>query len=133
MLGPVIFRMAENTLGNEKMKQNQWFAVRCCCTPQKVFGFIKLTAPESHINLPDHRTLTDNYGQQHPIKLMSIYVNKHYPCSLKNFKDFMNFTPPQEVIEHTAPEIAIYSDDRPIEFWRTIPGFVEAPPTEEED
>jgi hypothetical protein len=29
-------------------------------------------------------------------------------------------------------ELAIHSDDRPIEFWRTIPGFVETANQEEE-
>lgn len=111
------------------MKQNQWFAVRCCCTPQKVFGFIKLPI-EKDVRLPDHRTIQDAMGDYHPIKLMPIYVNRHYGVSV-NCYDYMNARPPDEVLEHTTPEIAIYSDDRPIEFWRTIPGFVEATPTED--
>jgi hypothetical protein len=107
------------------MKQNQWFAVRCCCTPKKIFGFIKLPAPV-HAHLPEHRTLIDCYGRQHPIKLLSIYDRTGYCLS----DYYRNARPPDAILEHTIPEIAIYSDDRPIEFWRTIPGFVEAPPEE---
>lgn len=106
------------------MKQNQWFAVRCCCTPKKVFGFIKLPIT-SDVRLPDYRTIKDAMGDIHPIKLMSIYINRHYRASI------MNAQPLEGILEHTMPEIAIYSDNHPIEFWRTIPGFVEAPPTED--
>ena len=60
-------------------------------------------------------------GHEHPIKLMTIYINR-MSCSASG--DYLR-VPTMD--EHTLPEIAIYSDDRPIEFWRTIEGFVEAP------
>jgi hypothetical protein len=104
------------------MKQNQWFAVRCCCTPRKVFGFIKLPAIDPQDHLPVHRWLIDHNNHQHDIQLMSIYVNR-MSCS----SDYLRVFPVPMEIEHAIPEIAIYSDDRPIEFWRTILGFVEAP------
>jgi hypothetical protein len=104
------------------MKQNQWFAVRCCCTPKKVFGFIKMESPGMDGRIPIYRDIKDIMGQRHQIKLMSIYVNKLYPTSCLGYDAGV----PIEVSEHTPPEIAIYSDDRPIEFWRTIEGFVEA-------
>lgn len=108
------------------MKQNQWFAVRCCCTPKKVFGFIKMEAPYPNERFPVVRTLVDNMGTPQSIKLMSIFVNKNFCGSITE-----RISPPDYMLEHTVPEVAIYSDDRPIEFWRTIPGFVEAPQTED--
>lgn len=103
------------------MKHNQWFAVRCCCTPKKVFGFIKLARPET-VRLPYQLNVLDIMGREHLIKLMDIRINKLSPsCGT-----FAGSPPPADVMEYTMPEIAIYSDDRPIEFWRTIRGFVEA-------
>jgi hypothetical protein len=101
------------------MKQNQWFAVRCCCTPKKVFGFINLIALEESDTLPAHRTVFDFFGRPHMVKLLPVYINKKYTSCA----EFLN-APPHE-ISYNIAEIAIYSDDRPLEFWRTIPGFVE--------
>ena len=75
------------------------------------------------MSLPIHQAVTDAFGKVHPIKLMSIYIDRHASC----VSDYLRVPVPVEVYEHTVPEIAIYSDDRPLEFWRTIPGFVEAP------
>jgi hypothetical protein len=84
------------------MEQNQWFAVRCCCTPKKVFGFLKLYGP-----FKARQTFITNYdGQKHSIKIRPIFIDKTKTGSV-------------------PPELAIYSDDKPIEFWRTIPGFLE--------
>lgn len=102
---------------------NQWFAVRCCCTPQKVFGFLRLLAPNNPLTT-HHTTLTDNNGQQHPIKIMPIYSN---PNMSSHFGRVLFNMDPVQFLEHTKPELAVYSDDRPLEFWRNIPGFVEAP------
>ena len=106
------------------MKQNQWFAVRCCCTPTKVFGFIKLQSPPEHMSFPIYQTLTDIMGDHHTVKLMSIYDNRQQCRSLLDYDAGVPVSP---VIDLPLQEIAIYSDDRPIEFWRTIKGFVEAP------
>jgi hypothetical protein len=78
-----------------------WVAVRCCCQPTRIFGFLRLER--------DHGptvTVTDVFGAQQVLEL------KRY-CAGGGFIN---------------DERAIYSDDRPIEFWRSIPGFVEARP-----
>jgi len=79
-----------------------WYPVRCCCTPRKIFGFIRLPADAGHIY-----RVTDRRGTVHELELRPIrYVfDADADCS---------------------SELAIYSDDRPLEFWHMLPGFVEA-------
>lgn len=94
-------------------RRDRWYAVRCCCTPQKVFGFIRLE------DGPHDFRVQENSGQVHQITV----------------RDFCSYNPrptpagaiPQEYVA-PAREPAIYSDDRPLEFWRSIVGFVEAAP-----
>lgn len=107
----------------------QWFAVRCCCTPRKVFGFLKLPAVQSG-NTRDERIVVDTWGQEHTIKLMPISINKRSMSD--ECRRFIAVVPFDLVEDIGLPEVAIYSDDRPIEFWRTIEGFMEAT-TQEED
>jgi hypothetical protein len=69
----------------------------------------------------------DKFGVQHQAELKEI--SKNTACA---------FGPSLDLISHNVrddflmrenvweTEVAIYSDDRPIEFWRTIEGFVEA-------
>ena len=84
---------------------NHWYAVRCCCDPGTVLGFIKLSdcTPECTVMAED--------GQRHQIKLAPLTERRR--------------TMPQEETAN-AREMAIHSEHRPIEFWRTIRGFVEA-------
>lgn len=106
-------------------QHQQWFAVRCCCTPRKVFGFLNLPVAG-----PDKRTVTDLFGQKHTVALMPIYVNNTMPCTMVDYlrNQDMLLDVAQRI---TLPEIAIYSDDRSIDFWRSIVGFVEAKIQEE--
>jgi hypothetical protein len=83
--------------------RNHWVAVRCCCTPQKVLGFLLLS--EDQVRARQFRT-----------------VHLDGPVTLRQFAeahrgDNMELT--------VTDELAIYSDDRPIEEWRRVPGFVE--------
>lgn len=83
---------------------SDWYAVRCCCDPQKIFGFIRLSssAPENNI--------VDLDGQLHPIRLAPLTERRQSSDEAGTIK---------------AREIAIHSEHRPIEFWRRIRGFVE--------
>lgn len=96
----------------------QWFAVRCCCTPMKILGFFALEPRGG-----SEYYVRDAHGQEHRIELKLISkmtcVAGEPPLPAFNV-DF-----------YEDREIAIYSDDRPIQFWRTIPGFVEAQHEEE--
>ena len=77
-----------------------WFAVRCCCQPTKILGFLRLE--DGPI---DRVVVSDVYGGWHQLLLRESVHTVHAPR-----------------------EIAIYADDRPIDFWRSIDGFVEAGP-----
>lgn len=81
----------------------EWFAVRCCCAPRKIFGFLKLEKIQG-----SSYTICDRKGKEHKLEL----------------KQFAQYLPDND--ETVQNEYAIYSNDRPIEFWRTILGFVEA-------
>ena len=101
------------------MAETRWFAVRCCCTPRKIFGFMKLESPLGNQRLPYTLAIQDSEGRSHSITIRSIFVRR-----MATIRDMERA--PDEVVEFTSPELAIYSDDRPIEFWRTIRGFIEA-------
>lgn len=89
---------------------SQWYPVRCCCTPKKIFGFIQIPddlAMKKSFNLSDQR------GVSHPIEL-------------KTLDDGCMTITDRGVSHEVKKELAVYSDDRPIEFWRTMVGFIEA-------
>ena len=96
-----------------------WFAVRCCCQPLKVMGFLRLPAIRAVV--PDGFEIEDVTGVPHRVRVKAMRQCMSVADALLM----------QHAIEPVVPvpvqeeELAIYSDDRPIEFWRTIPGFVE--------
>lgn len=91
------------------------YFVRCCCQPQKILGVLEL---------------------RHPVGGRStVHVRERlrFPtCSLRRF-DANEPMPATAIRRYHAiklrifdrNEIAVYSEDRPIEFWRTIEGFRE--------
>lgn len=76
----------------------QWVAVRCCCTPKRVLGFMRL---DQGIVRAGHRFRQRGNGR--PASRESTWPDTY------------------------RREFAIYSEDRPIEFWRQVMGFIEAP------
>lgn len=96
-------------------KTHQWYPIRCCCQPDKIFGFLQL---DSHPEW-DEFEVTDCDGKNHVIK-MKTFTRVATP--LYRYDDMMGSDITMPVIH----EYAIYSDDRPIEFWRSVVGFVEA-------
>jgi hypothetical protein len=92
------------------MSKDRWYAVRCCCTPNTIYGFMKL--PES---TEDARgvTVIDRHGSHHHVHLKRVGHSAYDRDATLT------------AMPHVSDEIAIYSDDRGIEFWRRIDGFVE--------
>lgn len=83
----------------------RWLPVRCCCGPVKIFGFLRVP-----FNYDRVITVRDVAGREFPgiqIRQISRYSAELSPV--------------------LAVEMAVYSDDRPAEFWRNIQGFVECP------
>lgn len=95
----------------------QWYAVRCCCTPTKIFGFLRLPA--------EHQT---HYLVREKIKvrplLSSLPLNDEIANAVDNRPRFHDVRL-KSLSSLGTDEIAIYSEDRPIEFWRNIEGFIE--------
>lgn len=95
------------------MKRKEWLPVRCCCTPTKIFGFLSVELGAT--------TVLERSGRLHHIKVTSFSDCRPPPLRLV---DGYVVEPTQKV--SVELEKAVYSDDRPIQFWRSIDGFVEA-------
>jgi hypothetical protein len=93
-------------------KNMTWYPVRCCCGQQKIFGFIKLPVGQVPVY-----SVRDRLGNVHRLELKRIAIGHrsvvadHIPIAVEgSFEE----------------ELAVYSEDRPLNFWRTLPGFLEA-------
>lgn len=87
------------------------YPVRCCCQPQKIFGYLELPdglvgGTRIPVSLPAEATPAGAPSNSHKIEMIELRG-----C-------FVFFQ------EH----VAVYSDDRPIEFWRQLPNFRELVP-----
>ncbi|MGY4269690.1 MULTISPECIES: hypothetical protein [unclassified Bradyrhizobium] len=90
------------------------YLVRCCCEPDKILGY--LTVPHEMRN-----------GERYPIcRMDQLLINArpfepselvHSKIETALFRTLIN--------ADGNREIAVYSDDRPIEFWRGVRGFEE--------
>lgn len=91
--------------------KTRWFAVRCCCESSKIFGFLQL--PD---NTWAYRTITDRSGRGHKIELREA-------CEriIENYRE----SSPAPIYQERSADLAVYSDDRPLEFWRQFDNFVE--------
>lgn len=98
---------------------DQWLAVRCCCNGERILGFLKVTQQERERGTGRRSTMT--VGQSY---LAAPFGNAPLPVV-----DFDNITfRLQEFHSRGGDELAVYSEDRPVEFWRNVRGFVEAAP-----
>jgi hypothetical protein len=81
---------------------NRWYPVRCCCTPKKIFGFIRLP------DLPMGESVNISSGDD----ILTFKLQKFggYEYGVQ------------------SNEYAVPSEDRPIEFWRSLPNFLELAP-----
>lgn len=93
------------------------YNVRCCCQPTKILGLLRLpTGLRSGDVVHAHERGT---GVGHPIKMMDF--TQITRISLELLRDAGAVTD----YARRQRELAVYSDDRPIEFWRKIQGFTE--------
>lgn len=97
----------------------QWLAVRCCCTPMKIFGFMRLP-----ITNDQRMIVRDMFGTEHQLRIETISQSGGPYCGRVS-------SAPLDLEDYSAPayrsesERAIYSEDRPIEFWRNFREFME--------
>ena len=87
--------------------------VRCCCQPNKIFGYLDLPTE----GRPGYYTVFEHLK---PLKVgpicnpvLTIEAPQNYTVELR------------PIIADGELNVAVYSDDRPIEFWRSIRGFRE--------
>ena len=105
-----------------------WRAVRCCCQPTKLLGFLRL--PDRHAVL---YKITDRAGVRHTVEIRSIGEStiiretKHArDCAFVTSDGPAPCTCGSAATRTTIErELAVYSEDRGVDFWRTIPAFVE--------
>jgi hypothetical protein len=96
--------------------------VRCCCQPVKILGTLEVPA----------------YKAKYPGKIV---IGAESDCvASRNALRTTEPVPKPQIIEaelrrfigytngQSIVELAVYSDDRPIEFWKRIPTFVPAYP-----
>ena len=87
--------------------------VRCCCQPERVFGTLEVPAVDTKWAFPLYRkTSTEQFD----------------PNAIPSYKD-IEYAYCREIVgtrdDPTVREVAVYSEDRPIEFWREIETFIE--------
>jgi len=93
--------------------------VRCCCQPKKILGTLEVpdgvleARRELAIRLGPYPCLSESHAAP--------FDQQPKPVDFE-FVKLRVFSP-----GHGAPpELAVYSDDRPVEFWRGVQGFEEA-------
>lgn len=92
-----------------------WRAVRCCCTPKKIFGFMLVDEHDNKITVEERGGLKKDFS----IRVMNEKI-------LSPLIDFDHLKNGKLVSNKYTREMAIYSEDHPIEYWRGCKGFVEA-------
>lgn len=85
--------------------ERRWVAVRCCCQPLKILGFMPVPVERLRPGVEMYVRNRDGVARI-TLRQMSQTTQSESSCVITN-------------------EVAIYSEDRPIEFWRDVEGFVE--------
>ncbi len=99
--------------------RKMWLPVRCCCGPAKIFGFLRMEAVED-LNSLTSVHVVDYKGHHHKLR---VEISRD-----KIKSEAVPFADGREVTTtRWTTELAVFSEDRPLEFWHTIPEFVEAP------
>jgi hypothetical protein len=83
--------------------------VRCCCTPGKVLGWLHLPAGVRELMVPEA------CGWSSGLEQVRESPTRHR-VELREYQD-----------GEGSREWAVYSDDRPLEFWQKLSGFEAAP------
>lgn len=88
-----------------------WLPVRCCCNGARILGFLKLRCAQASAG----RTLVTDSERQTAARSVAdmltpkVTTIRRWPITIRIYGN----------------ELAVYSEDRPIEYWRDVPGFVE--------
>jgi hypothetical protein len=97
------------------------YAVRCCCQPAKLLGWLE--GPEGVRQFTVFEI--GDWRRRAPPGLHVVQVRELCSNRIVEHPEHEDeFGVPVELVP--TRERAIYSDDRPLEFWRRIEGFEEA-------
>lgn len=103
------------------IKQYTWFPVRCCCKPETLLGFLRVRrAFNEPIGNETEVHFRDRMGKDHRGVIRRL--RKPQPFN----PEMLHSRPRPSELIRGEEELAVYSDDRPLVFWRTIPDFIEA-------
>lgn len=90
------------------MVNHVWRAVRCCCTPRKILGFMLIEERLTSIDVNGTRCEIMEFGQQ-PCRTSADIEVRELFTARRSYRR----------------ELAIHSNDLPIEVWRLQEGFIE--------
>ena len=105
--------MRRTIMASSNERRMAWFPVHCCCQPDVLFGFLRL--PEGG----RHHKVMDAEGRLHDVELR--LLQEATMLQKLQYERIID----AEVRPEIRAELAVYSDDRPLEFWRTVRGFRE--------
>jgi hypothetical protein len=91
-------------------RQYHWIVVRCCCTPTKIFGFIRI--PE-RLYRPG-------------IMRLPMRSQLHSMGTIDDARTTDALLEVKTIYRGREIELAVYSDDRPYQFWMDVDGFIPA-------
>lgn len=103
------------------------YPVRCCCKPTTLLGWIDGPEAVSRFKVHEQRDLPLP-PLVHVVRVGEI-VDRRKIVDVPGGYDPVDGSQRIEIVELDEPllvERAVYSDDRPLEFWRRVQGFVEA-------
>jgi hypothetical protein len=96
----------------DNMVADMRLEVRCCCQPTKLFG--TLPVPTGAIERGCFDVVVANTTRWWEADDPSASAFEKHSVQIRKFQTIGGIT-----------RLAIYSEDRPIEFWRKLPGFQE--------
>ena len=101
------------------------FNVRCCCTPMKILGTLEL--PDGTMTLRDGTRVPVTLPEKVDAEAGQLYaVVPELPKMVRVehvlLRTFAEYDP--DLRDYTR-ELAVYSEDRPVEYWRQFPTFEE--------
>lgn len=94
----------------EGVARQHWYAVRCCCQPQRILGFLPL---DLDIRANTEVLLRDRLGRDHVVKIRK-FMSVLAPVSYES---------PEELVQWRT-EWAVYSDDVDVTQWQAFHGFI---------
>lgn len=89
------------------------FNVRCCCQPQKILGTLDLPTTNKTQRLTTRSVIRPMVLKQDDVIPANTTI-EHHTIQLRIYNR-----------DDGVEELSVYSDDKPVEYWRQFIGFIE--------